>query len=270
MLLLATSSLSFDGFENNNFRYLFEEAPKAGYRRVEFNCWYASSLTPGGIREMKKRCEDAGLTPVALHVSAFGGCTPELLALNTAHKLRAIEAAVELGCRRVAASGMDSSETLDEIVEELENLVPAAEEADVLLCLENHCGNILAGGEDYDYILQRISSPNIGICIDGGHLEAAGEDIPSFIDRFYKKINHIHLKENKVFGKKTFCRFQSGGTDNEALIQRLLDRGYSGYMSVELSPEIGENGDFTPFTIEDRRKPVEMFAKYETLQGDDR
>ena len=49
------------------------------------------------------------------------------------------------------------------------------------------------------------------------------------------------------------------------LIREMIRRGYSGYMSVELSPEIGENGDFIPFTDEDRRKPHIMFSRYESI-----
>lgn len=265
MLLLATSSLTFDAFENNNFEHLFEGAAKIGYKRVEFNCWYAETLTPARIREMRRRCEYAGLSPIALHVSAFGGNTSEILSLNTAHKLRAIEAAGELGCRRVVASAMDNCQHLDEIVRELENLAPAAEDADVLISLENHCNNIMAGRKDYEYILDRIDSNYVGICLDGGHLEAAGEEIPAFIDRFASKINHLHLKENKIFGQKTFCRFGSGGTDNKTMVERMLEKQYSGYMSVELSPEVGEWGTFIPFTDEDRKKPFDMFSVYETL-----
>lgn len=265
MLLLATSSLTFDGFENNNFQHLFESAARLGYERVEFNCWYSESLTPTRIREMRRKCEETGLQPIALHVSAFGGQTPELLALNTAHKLRAIEAATELGCRRVVASGMGNSLHLDEILQELENIAPEAEAADVLLCLENHCNNILAGKQDYQYIMERMDSSHVGICIDGGHLEAAGENIRDFIEMFSSRINHIHLKENRYFSQKTFCRFGCGGTDNQAMIEKMLEKQYSGYMSVELSPEIGEWGEFVPFTDEDRRKPLKLFEKYQYM-----
>ncbi len=201
MLLLAASSLSFDGFENNNFQCVFNDAGRLGYERIEFNCWYAESLTPGRIREMRRRCEGTGLQPVALHVSAFGGSTSEQLSWNTAHKLRAIEAAVELGCRRVVASGMhiedrdgertDTNALLDDLLRELYNLAPYAEEADVLLCLENHCSNVLAGQQAYHYLFDRIDSDHVGICLDGGHLEAAGESIGEFIEAFAPRINHL-------------------------------------------------------------------------------
>ena len=86
-----------------------------------------------------------------------------------------------------------------------------------------------------------------------------------FIEAFAPRINHLHLKENGQFGRKSFCRFGCSGTDNDAMIREMIRRGYSGYMSVELSPEIGENGDFIPFTDEDRRKPHIMFSRYESI-----
>ena len=46
MLRLATSSLTFDGFENNDYKCLFAHAAQTGYRRVEFNCWYGERLLP--------------------------------------------------------------------------------------------------------------------------------------------------------------------------------------------------------------------------------
>ena len=265
MLLLATSSLTFDGFENNDYKNLFSCAPEAGYRRVEFNCWYGETLTPARIRSLKRRCTQAGLEPIALHVSAFGGSTSEIRALNTAHKLRAMEAARELGCRRIVASGTAGDGTLDDILYELECLEPAAGEYEVSISLENHCNNILAGREDYEYLFQRIDSPHIGICLDGGHLEAHGESIAAFIDTFYLKINHLHLKENLIFGQKSFCRFGMGGTDNTDMVKRMKKKGFEGYMSVELSPEIRESGQKVPgsnipFTMEDWRRPLELFS----------
>lgn len=263
MIRLAVSSLTFEGFKNSQFESLFENAAKMGYKYVEFNCWYPNMLVPENIRRLRRCCENSGLIPAALHVSGFGGNTNEILTLNTMHKLYAIGAAVELGCRRVVGSAMDSCLHLDELVKETELLAKEAENADVLVCLENHCKNILAVSGDYEYIFRRMDSTHIGICLDGGHLEAAGEKIESFIEKLDYKINHIHLKENRFFGKKSFCRFGQGTTDNEAMVNEMYKRGYSGYMSVELSPEIGENGDFKPFTYEDRKRPLEMFKKLE-------
>lgn len=265
MILLAASSLTFDGFENNDFLRTFNLASKAGYKRIEFNCWYADTLTPQKMMDLKRRCENAGLQPISVHVSPFGGNDSRDIALNTAHKIRAIEAVKELGCRRVVAPSMsrDGLGSLDNIIKELEILVPIAEREDVLICLENHCSSILAGRDDYQYILDRITSDHVGICLDSGHLEAQGEEILEFIDRFFSRIIHVHLKENNGFGVKRFSKFGEGTTDNKGMIEKLHRLGYSGYMSVEISPEIGETGDDINFTMDDLSKPIQMFSKFE-------
>lgn len=266
MLKMAVSSLTFDGFGDNDFRKTFAFAKKAGYQRVEFNCWYPQLLTPEYIRNLKRRCEEADLRPISLHVTAFGGSTNDLLTTNVCHKIRAIEAAVELGCRRVVASCMekDVTECIDSVIAELKIIVPVAEKADVLICLENHCNNILENTEDYQRIFHEIQSDYLGICIDTGHFDAAGVNMESFINQFSKKINHIHLKENRGFGVKKFCRFGEGTTDNIKVIQQLLEKGYMGYMSVELSPEIGETGESIAFGMNEWKKPIMLFSQFET------
>ena len=113
------------------------------------------------------------------------------------------------------------------------------------------------------FIFERVNSEYIGICVDTGHFDAERVDPLVFALRFSKHIKHIHLKENRVFGQKTFCRFGEGTTNHAAVIEALIERGYSGYMSVELSPEVSETGDTRPFTMEDRAKAVALFSQYE-------
>ena len=230
---------------------------------MEFNCWYAESITSQRIQYLKKQCRRTGLKPIALHVSGFGGEDEEILSLNTGHKLRAIEAAAELGCNMVVASVMERCRSLDEIVRQLINLEKASCDAGVQICLENHCHNRLAIGNDFQYIFDRFDSPFVGICLDGGHLEAAGEQIDSFINRFFPKIYHLHYKENQIFGKKSFCKFGEGTTKNEYMICEMEKKGYSGYISVELSPEIGGKERNISFSRGDRVKPLQYFASME-------
>ena len=263
MLELAVSSLTHEGFQNTQYEDLFANAFYDGYRNVEFNCWYAESITSQRIQYLKKQCRRTGLKPIALHVSGFGGEDEEILSLNTGHKLRAIEAAAELGCNMVVASVMERCRSLDEIVRQLINLEKASCDAGVQICLENHCHNRLAIGNDFQYIFDRFGSPFVGICLDGGHLEAAGEQIDSFINRFFPKIYHLHYKENQIFGKKSFCKFGEGTTKNEYMICEMEKKGYSGYISVELSPEIGGKERNISFSRVDRVKPLQYFASME-------
>lgn len=77
------------------------------------------------------------------------------------------------------------------------------------------------------------------------------------IDRCGDRVNHIHIKENREFGKKGFCRFGEGTTDNGGVIQRMMDRGYDGFVTVEISPQ----GD-RPNSLEDLRQPLELFGHF--------
>ena len=107
MLELAAASLTFDGFDDIDFVNTFQTARKAGYHNIEFNCWYPQTLTPQKMRELKKRCEQAQLHPIAIHVSSIAGGNREALTMNLCHKIYCIEAARELGCRRVCFTGTD-------------------------------------------------------------------------------------------------------------------------------------------------------------------
>ena len=262
MLRLACSTLSVEGFGETDFEKTFSMLPVAGYRYVEFNCWYPSALSPKTLRSLKRHCDEAGLIPASIHLnSGIGG---ELIK-DYSHKLWAMEGARLLGAERIVTSGLDRSAAggITEVIASLKALVPAAEDLGMLICLENHKDNALEFIEDYRRVFDAIGSKQVGLCIDTGHFDASGVDMDALIDEFASRVNHIHLKENKGKGVKRFARFGEGNTDNHHVIRRMQSLGYSGYMSVELSPEIGESGDTRPFTPEDVALPYRLFSVYE-------
>jgi sugar phosphate isomerase/epimerase len=264
MIRLSCATLSFDGFGNNDFRNTFVMAPRAGYRNLELNCWYPVTLTPAKIADLGVRCRAAGLKPGSLHVSGFGAEGNDALVKDFCHKLRAVEAAGELGCGLVCATGAarGTQGGLDAIVEVLRELIPIAEARGVKVSLENHEANNLERLEDYERVLEAVPSPNLGITMDTGHFDAAGVRLDDLVDRLGDRINHIHLKENRGFGAKDFVRFGEGTTENRRIVERLIERGYSGYLVIEVSPEIAQK-DGRPFGLDDLRRPYEMFHPYE-------
>jgi sugar phosphate isomerase/epimerase len=261
MIRLSCSTLCFDGFEDNDFALSLEMMPKAGYRYVELNCWHPSNLTPAKTRELRRRCDEAGLTPATVYGSSFGGD----LTKDVTHKIRMIEAARELGCRRISATGPKKGDpgAHAHIARALREIVPAAQEMDVLICLENHAGNTLEGADDYARVFDAVSSDHLGICIDTGHFDAAGVDMIDLIRRMGDRVNHIHLKENRAFGKVDFVRFGQGNTDHHGVIKAMLERGYEGYINIELSPT---SEGVTPGKpdIEDMIEPLRIYGEYAT------
>jgi sugar phosphate isomerase/epimerase len=256
---LACSTLSCDGFGDNNFRMSFEVLPQIGFRYVEFNCWHPADLAPMRVKSMRERCEQTGLTAIAIYGSSFGGENHHALSKDVCHKLRMIEVARQLGCRRIVATGAGRGQQggIEAILTVLREVVPLAEESDVLICLENHANNNLETIEDYQRIFEAIESPNVGLCVDSGHFDAAGVDLDRVVDVLAEKINHIHVKEAVAKGVEEFVRFGQGITDNQRLIERLLARGYQGYISVELA--LKDKSTLFP----DLEMPYKMFSKYE-------
>ncbi len=264
MLGLACSTLSCDGFGDNDFVRTFEIMPKVGFRYVEFNCWHPSTITPHKMIDLKRRCDETGLKPIAVYGNGFGGANHQEITRDVGYKIRMIEAARELGCRRIVATGAARGEAggLDAIIKTLKEIVPAAEQYDTLICLENHADNNLENIDDYKRIFDAVSSDKVGICIDTGHFDAAGVDLNDLIDSLGNYVNHLHLKENKGFGTKEFTKFGEGTTDNINVIKRMTELGFKGYMSIELSPEV-ESQKGVPFEADDLMIPKKMFEPYE-------
>ena len=261
MIGLACATISCDGFGDNDFRESFRIMPEVGYRFIEFNAWYPSAVTPAKMIDLKQRCDAHSILPACIHGTGFGAANAQDLSKDVAHKLRMIDAAREVGCRRVSFTGAGRGQMggLDAIITVLREVAPLAEEKDVLIALENHEGNNLENIDDYARIFEAVNSSHVGICLDTGHFDAAAVDMDELIDGFGAKINHIHVKENNGFGRKEFVRFGEGTTDNYHVVDRMLAIGYEGFITVELSPQ-----DDTSTIPEDIRLAKQMFSKYET------
>ncbi|HEY5585046.1 MAG TPA: sugar phosphate isomerase/epimerase family protein [Ruminiclostridium sp.] len=261
MIGLACSTVSCDGFDDNKFFRSFQVMPKVGYKFIEFNCWHPGDLTPSNIRRLKQTSAEVGITPISVYGCGFSGKDIGDRTRDTAHKIRMIEAACELGCRRVVATAFHRGQLggLDAVIATLKDIIPFAEEKGVLICLENHANNNLETLEDYDKVFNSVPSPNLGLCVDTGHFEAANIKLSDVVKHFPNKINHIHVKETIKFGVEEFVRFGEGVTDNNAFIESILDIGYSGYISVELAISDKSN------LIGDLKVPFNLFNKYETF-----
>ncbi len=264
MIKLACATLSCDGFEDNDFVDSFRLLPAIGFKYVEFNCWFPRTVTPQKMRDLKQRSQAADLIPASIHGNNFGGGDRNSITKDVAHKIRLIEAAGELGVSRIGATGYarGTEGGLDAIITTLKEIVPVAEEAGVEIGLENHAGNNLENIDDYEQIFSVIDSPSVGIWLDTGHFDAASVDMDDLIDRLHSRVNHIHVKENMGKGKAAFTRFGQGTTDNHHVINRMLEKGYSGFVTVELSPQKDTSTIFDDLVL-----ARQMFEQYETTSA---
>jgi sugar phosphate isomerase/epimerase len=256
---LAIATITCDGFGDENFAHAFTLIPRLPFKNVEFNCWYARNLTPAGIRSINQRCQQHKLTPVCVQGTSFGTSGNNIIR-DVTHKLWNMETARQLGCKRVkfTGAGRGTEGGLDAVIQVLKELAPAAEEMGMLILVENHANNNIENIEDYDRIFSAISSPNVGMCMDNAHFDGANVDLMAVVDRFHSRILHIDLKETERMGVHKVVPFGQGVTRNAAVVEKMLDHGYTGYLLVEMVLNQDKK------VVEDElRKAYNLFQKYE-------
>ncbi|MDQ8184738.1 sugar phosphate isomerase/epimerase family protein [Pelagicoccus sp. SDUM812002] len=235
---LAVATICTDGFANLHHKPAFRIIPKTGIQAVEFNLWYPELLAPSYIDSIASRCEKTGLVPASIQGTSFGGEGHSAVMNDVAHKLCLMQIAKRLGCRRVKCTGSrrGTNGGLEHVIAVCRELAPMAEELDVLLVLENHVGNVLERAEDYSEIFSSIDSTHVGMCLDTGHFEGAGISLPSIVDQFRNRIQHVDLKDARAFGKgHDTVKFGQGITQFDPFLEDLIEGGYTGYLVIEMA-----------------------------------
>ncbi|MEK6478305.1 sugar phosphate isomerase/epimerase family protein [Catalinimonas sp. 4WD22] len=253
---LAIATICLDGFGDENFEPAFEIIPQTGIKNVEFNVWYPRNITPSGIASIRERCYENGLKPISLQGTSFG----DNVLKDVTHKLWLMEQAKALGCRRVKFTGAGRGKAggLENVIETLKELAPAAEEMDVLIAVENHANNNIENIEDYEKIFSAVDSSHVGMCLDMGHFDGASVSNFDVIEHFHEKINHVDLKDVVAFGTYKSVPYGEGITQGEKIVSTLLDKGYSGYLVVEQAPPT-EGLEL----VQEMRRIKDIFAKFE-------
>lgn len=255
---MAIATIAMDGFDDRNFERAFEILPQLPFKNVEFNCWYARNITPGGIRSIKDRCKKHNLNPVCVQGSAFGA--EGNIIKDVTHKLWNMEAAKRLGCRRVKFTGSarGTSGGLKAIIDVVKEITPAAEDMDMLILLENHANNNLENIEDYERIFGAVDSRHVGMAMDNAHFDGANVDLMEVVDRFHSKILHIDLKDTERMGVHKVVNYGEGVTKNDEVVQKMLEHGYEGYLLIEMV-----RMEHQERHVVDLSRAYDLFRKYE-------
>lgn len=254
---LAIATICIDGFGDEYFEPAFDTIPKTGFQNIEFNVWYPRTITPEGVESIRERCYENGLTPISLQGSSFGGDALK----DVTHKLWLMRKAKELGCRRVKFTGEGRGEAggLERVITVLKELAPAAEEMDVLICVENHKDNNIETIGDYEKIFAEVDSSHVGICLDTGHFAGAGIENADVVEAFPEKIVHVDLKDVGALGEYEKVNYGEGAVDFHSLIPKILETDYSGYLVIEQAPPLRPD-----HLVEDLQRAYDMFEKYES------
>jgi inosose dehydratase len=149
---------------------------------------------------------------------------------------------VALIAREERARAETPAESWARIEKTLGTLVERCHRRGFEACLHNEVGTEIATQEDIERAL--TSSP-VSLCLDTGHLVAAGGDPVTVLEAWSARISHVHLKDAnvpngasyqdamKLWDENVFCRLGAGNGRIEETLAFLRDGNYSGWVVVE-------------------------------------
>ena len=147
--------------------------------------------------------------------------------------------------------GYDDRPVLDELqwktmLDNLDRIADHAESRGVIAVVHPHIGTMVENADDVSRIL---TGSHIGLCIDTGHLVAAGSDPVAITAANPLRVGHVHLKDvdrevaakflakeitfSEAVSAGLFCVLGTGSVDLTSMIGALDDAGYDGWYVLE-------------------------------------
>jgi inosose dehydratase len=149
---------------------------------------------------------------------------------------------VALVARKYGARPEDHASSWEVVERTLENLVKSCHRRGFEACLHNEVGTEIATEES---ISRALESSEVSLCLDTGHLVAAGGDPLAVLNAWAGRISHIHLKDarvpsgvvyddaGKLWDEDVFCKLGAGTGRVEDILTSLRTIQYSGWVVVE-------------------------------------
>jgi sugar phosphate isomerase/epimerase len=133
--------------------------------------------------------------------AAFPLSTPEGATLGVEYILHTMRYAKLVGCPRVDTTddrfkpaAMTDAEAMAHMRTIYRQVVKVAEAYDITINIEPH-GYYTTKPEFMAEMLEFVDSPNLRLNMDTGNTFIAGQDPVPFIERFLRKVSHVHIKD---------------------------------------------------------------------------
>lgn len=194
------------------------------------------------LADLKKRCDDNGVTPVLIMIDGEGGLGDTKKAERTKsvenHK-KWVEAAKFLGCHsiRVNAYGEGSAEEVGKAATDgLKSLSEFAKDFNIGIIVENH-GGYSSDGQWLSNVIANTQLANCGTLPDFGNFCLKRDDKGACVEEYdrYKGTEEL-MKYAKGVSAKTY-QFDAQGncveTDYAKILQIVKNAGYTGHIGIE-------------------------------------
>jgi inosose dehydratase len=133
------------------------------------------------------------------------------------------------------------------LAERLRSWAEVARKHDLVIAVKPHVSGALHRPDDAVWLVDAVGSPHIRLVYDYSHYEAQGLSFDPTLTRLFDRTAFIHIKDGRrTEGKVQFLLPGEGTTDYAAYLRRLVELGYAGSVTVEVSGMIHGRADYDP------------------------
>ena len=151
-----------------------------------------------------------------------------------------------LHCDNLADTTLSVEEKIERNVEKLKILAEYIAGRGITVCLENlrprwaHQGELIdKSAEDLLHIIGLVGSPDLGICLDTGHLNLTVKGHCGFIRKAGDRLKALHITDNDGVTDQHLMPFNRGSINFPAIVEALREIGYDGIFNLEIPGEAG-------------------------------
>jgi inosose dehydratase len=140
-------------------------------------------------------------------------------------------------------SATSEPDVWERIIPVIDEVVGYCDQRGYQACLHNEVGTLLSGQQS---LIRALESTAAHLCLDTGHLIAAGGDPLAIVEWFRDQVTHVHLKDARpsptgepyeeameLWENDVFCPLGAGEGDLDRVLESLRSGGYSGWILVE-------------------------------------
>lgn len=151
-----------------------------------------------------------------------------------------IKAAI-LHCDRIRTEpDISCQERIDRNIEVLKELCNYIEGREINLCIENTRSDfpLTGNAEEIIYIIDRVGSKNLSICLDTGHLNLCTDtDQEKFILTCGSLLTALHIADNDRSTDQHILPYGRGNVNWDIVMKSLKKIGYDGLFNYEVPSE---------------------------------
>jgi inosose dehydratase len=197
-------------------------------------------LLTGGYVEVDVSADDApqsGLAELALVCDQFDAVAPQLPTAFLPRPTVAIVGAPPGSC------GETEDQRWDRIVRTVGAVVRRCAARGYEACLHNEVGTQLSS---QDSVVRLLQTTQAVLCLDSGHLVAAGGDPVAILHGWHERVSHVHLKDARMpasgepydnamqlWEDDAFCALGDGAGRVDEVLAELRTSKYTGWVVVE-------------------------------------